>query len=143
MRWLATPCAPATRSRSSHRSQADEGGMTVQLPSSETTARRRALPVYAPAAHPHVQAPPRSVRVSVTDRCDFACTYCRPSRNDGYVDGKLLLPAWKTMFEGLLAAGIRRVRLTGGEPLIHPEIVPIVEHLASLGIEDLALTTNA
>ena len=87
--------------------------------------------------------PPRSVRVSVTDRCDFACTYCRPSRNDGYTDGKLLTPAWRTMFDGLLQAGVKRVRLTGGEPLIHPQILPIVEHLAAMGVEDLALTTNA
>lgn len=87
--------------------------------------------------------PPRSVRVSVTDRCDFACTYCRPSRNDGYAEGRLMMPAWKTMFEGLLRAGVKRVRLTGGEPLIHPEIVAIVAHLARIGVEDLALTTNA
>src|SRR5262245_52268431 len=98
---------------------------------------RRMLPVVG------ASAPPKSVRVSVTDRCDFACTYCRPSRHDGYADGKLLLPAWQTMFDGLLRAGVRRVRLTGGEPLLHPEIVAIVAHLADLGIEDLALTTNA
>jgi GTP 3',8-cyclase len=87
--------------------------------------------------------PPRSVRVSVTDRCDYACTYCRPSRNDGYAEGRLALAAWKTMFEGLRIAGVRRVRLTGGEPLIHPEILAIVELLASMGFEDVALTTNA
>lgn len=87
--------------------------------------------------------PPRSVRVSVTDRCDFACTYCRPSRSDGYVDGRLMTPAWKTMFRGLLDAGVRRVRLTGGEPLIHPEIVAIVAELSTMGFEDLSLTTNA
>lgn len=86
---------------------------------------------------------PRSVRVSVIDRCDFACTYCRPSRADGYTDGRLMGSAWKTLFEGLLRAGIRRVRLTGGEPLLHPEIVAIVRHLAELGLEDLAITTNA
>jgi cyclic pyranopterin phosphate synthase len=83
------------------------------------------------------------VRISVTDRCDFACTYCRPSRSDGYAEGRLMTPAWRTMFEALLHAGVRRVRLTGGEPLVHPEIVAIVAHLSSLGFEDLALTTNA
>jgi cyclic pyranopterin phosphate synthase len=105
---------------------------------------RRALPVITPAKGPTVTASgPKSVRVSVTDRCDFACTYCRPSRSDGYVDGRLLGTAWETMFDGLLRAGIRRVRLTGGEPLLHPEIVAIVRHLSSLGIADLAITTNA
>ncbi len=87
--------------------------------------------------------PPRSVRISVTDRCDFACTYCRPSRNDGYAERRLGTSSWQAMFEGLKRAGVKRVRLTGGEPLIHPEIVDIVRRLASLDFEDLALTTNA
>lgn len=120
---------------------------------------RRSLPVLPPSPAPHdvrqllsrelssagaVPAPPpRSVRVSVTDRCDFACTYCRPSHHDGYVDGRLMVPVWRTMFEGLQKAGVRRVRLTGGEPLIHPEILAIVEELARIGFEDIALTTNA
>jgi cyclic pyranopterin phosphate synthase len=51
--------------------------------------------------------------------------------------------AWRTMFEGLRRSGFTRVRLTGGEPLLHPDIVDIVAHLASLGFEDLSLTTNA
>jgi len=114
----------------------------------ETASReRRALPVLgARSPVPTRQEPglpPRSVRVSVTDRCDFACTYCRPSRNDGYVEGRLSTSAWRTMFEALQRAGVRRVRLTGGEPLIHPEIISIVAHLSRLGFEDLALTTNA
>ncbi|MCC6554196.1 MAG: GTP 3',8-cyclase MoaA [Polyangiaceae bacterium] len=115
---------------------------------------RRSLPVLdhvrpaAPARpliprSPAPDVPPKSVRISVTDRCDFACTYCRPSRHDGHADGRLMPPAWRTMFEALRAAGVRRVRLTGGEPLIHPEILSIVEELAALGFEDLALTTNA
>ncbi|MDI1475797.1 GTP 3',8-cyclase MoaA [Polyangium sp. y55x31] len=109
--------------------------------------KRRSLPMLGARALVPTRAsagpPPRSVRVSVTDRCDFACTYCRPSRNDGYTDGRLMTAAWKTMFEALRRAGVRRVRLTGGEPLVHPEIVSIVAHLSSLGFEDLALTTNA
>jgi GTP 3',8-cyclase len=103
-------------------------------------AARRSLPlVAAPKAAP----PPKSVRVSVTDRCDFACTYCRPSHRDGYAEGRLEVPVWRTMFEGLKKAGVRRVRLTGGEPLIHPEILAIVRELSGLGFEDIALTTNA
>ena len=107
---------------------------------------RRSLPlapVASGAAAVKTAPPPRSVRVSVTDRCDFACTYCRPSRSDGYAESRLQDGAWRSMFEGLRRAGVKRVRLTGGEPLIHPDIVGIVAHLASLGFEDLALTTNA
>jgi cyclic pyranopterin phosphate synthase len=86
---------------------------------------------------------PRSVRISVTDRCDFACTYCRPSRDDGYVDGRLDLAAWETLIDGLVAAGVHRFRLTGGEPLVHPRIVDVVRAIARRGVSDLALTTNA
>lgn len=107
---------------------------------SPASPARRFLPVVAA---PKVAPPPESVRVSVTDRCDFACTYCRPSHRDGYAEGRLEVPVWRTMFEGLKKAGVRRVRLTGGEPLIHPEIVPIVRELSALGFEDIALTTNA
>lgn len=116
------------------------------LPSSPAAEVRRLLPREAgavPARSAGSAPPPRSVRVSVTDRCDFACTYCRPSHHDGYVDGRLRVPVWRTMFEGLRKAGVRRVRLTGGEPLIHPEIVAIVAELAAIGFDDIALTTNA
>jgi cyclic pyranopterin phosphate synthase len=90
----------------------------------------------------YVPPPPRSVRVSLTDRCDLACVYCRPSRSDGYLDDRLDEQAWHAMLEGLLHAGIRRVRITGGEPLLHPRAVEMVAYVASLGFEDLALTTN-
>jgi GTP 3',8-cyclase len=104
-----------------------------------------ALPLIQPrGAAPGTQAsPPRSVRLSLTDRCDLACIYCRPHRHDGYLTERLDLPAWKTMVTGLIAAGIRRVRLTGGEPLLHRDVVEVVRHLGTLGLDDLALTTNA
>lgn len=117
-------------------------GFRLISPSESPSGVERS-PVPRALLSPSPMPPPRSVRISVTDRCDFACTYCRPSRNDGYSDGRLMTDAWKVMFEGLKNAGVRRVRLTGGEPLIHPEIVAIVEHLASMGFEDLSLTTNA
>ncbi len=98
-----------------------------------------ALPVLQTAA------PPRSVRLSLTDRCDLACIYCRPDRRDGYLDAeeRLELDAWKTMVHGLVRAGVRRVRLTGGEPLLHPAVVDVVAFLGSLALDDVALTTNA
>ncbi len=100
-----------------------------------------ALPVLQPRPEP--ATPPRSVRLSLTDRCDLACVYCRPDKQDGYLEDRLEVEAWKTMATGLVRAGVRRVRLTGGEPLLHPAVVEVVAFLGTLGLEDLALTTNA
>jgi cyclic pyranopterin phosphate synthase len=84
------------------------------------------------------------VRLSLTDRCDLACIYCRPNRQDGYFERRLDLRSWIAMVEGLVQAGVRRVRLTGGEPLLHKDIVAVVAAMAKLPlIEDVALTTNA
>lgn len=136
---------------------------TPTLETGESARPRRSLPVLARGAgrsieHGSARGPvtldparevgsaplPRSVRISVTDRCDYACTYCRPSRHDGYVqEGRLLPEEWRHIIDALMRAGVRRVRLTGGEPLLHPAILSIVEHLASLDLEDLAMTTNA
>lgn len=99
------------------------------------------LPILQPRYAP--TTPPRSVRLSLTDRCDLACVYCRPDKSDGYFEEVLDLEAWKAMALGLVRAGVRRVRLTGGEPLLHREVVDMVAYLATLGLEDLALTTNA
>ncbi len=86
---------------------------------------------------------PGTVRVSLTDRCDLACVYCRPSRSDGYLETRLDDEAWKAMMRALVRTGVRRVRITGGEPLLHPSLLEHVAFVASLGVEDLALTTNA
>ena len=103
-----------------------------------------ALPVFQYVQHRAEPAtPPRSVRLSLTDRCDLACVYCRPDKRDGYLEDRLEIEAWKTMAAGLIRAGVRRVRLTGGEPLLHPAIVEVIAFLRGLGIDDLALTTNA
>jgi cyclic pyranopterin phosphate synthase len=96
---------------------------------------RRSLGVYTPP-------PPRSVRLSLTDRCDLACVYCRPSRSDGYFEERLDERAWQAMVEALVGAGVRRVRITGGEPLIYPRVAEMIAHVASLGVDDIALTTN-
>jgi cyclic pyranopterin phosphate synthase len=99
-----------------------------------------ALPLLASETQ---RVAPRSVRLSLTDRCDLACVYCRPHRSDGYATDRLDLAAWQVMVQGLVRAGVRRVRLTGGEPLLSPFVVEVVRFLADLGLDDLALTTNA
>jgi GTP 3',8-cyclase len=104
---------------------------------SEKETRGRSLPIAAP------RVPPRSVRISLTDRCDLACVYCRPSRSDGYLETRLDDEAWRAMMRALVQAGVRRVRITGGEPLLHRNLLEHVAFVASLGVEDLALTTNA
>ena len=96
-----------------------------------------ALPVVS-----STPAPPRSVRLSLTDRCDFACIYCRPHKSDGYVRERLAADAIVTMAKGLARSGVARVRFTGGEPLLRRDAVDIVARVAAVGFEDLALTTN-
>jgi cyclic pyranopterin phosphate synthase len=103
----------------------------------------RSLPVLGVTPRVESGIQPRTVRVSLTDRCDLACVYCRPSRNDGYLEKRLGDEAWKAMVRALVQAGVRRVRITGGEPLLHPRVTELVAFVASLGVEDLALTTNA
>jgi cyclic pyranopterin phosphate synthase len=87
----------------------------------------------------------RSVRVSVTDKCNFRCRYCMPA------EGLEWLPREEVLsFEeierlvGLLAAmGVDEVRLTGGEPLVRRELPVLVDKLARIhGVRDLSLTTN-
>ncbi len=86
------------------------------------------------------------VRLSVTDRCDLRCTYCLP---EGFHDFQEPA-AWLTFDEiervmhAFAALGVRRVRLTGGEPLTRRDLPELAARLAAIpGIEDLSLSTNA
>jgi GTP 3',8-cyclase len=107
-------------------------------PARSPSEGRRLLPIAAESPRP----PPRSVRISLTDRCDMACLYCRPSRKDGYLEDRLGDDAWKAMVRALVDSGVRRVRITGGEPLLHPRVTSLVAFVVELGVEDVALTTN-
>ncbi len=94
--------------------------------------------------------PMRDLRVSVTDRCNFRCVYCMPKEVFGR-DHAFLPRAEILDFEEIeravrasVALGVRKVRLTGGEPLVRRGIEKLVGMLRSVeGIEDLTLTTNA
>ena len=87
----------------------------------------------------------RDLRISVTDRCNFGCVYCRATDSPGYLPPTGLL-TWDELLRlarAFLKLGIRKIRLTGGEPLLRPGLVEFIARLRDLeGLEDLALTTN-
>lgn len=89
--------------------------------------------------------PLRSLRVSVTDRCNLRCRYCMPLEDYAWLPSERLLSAEEIarLVAAFTAAGANRVRLTGGEPLLRRELPEIVRVLAANpAIEDLAMTTN-
>lgn len=86
----------------------------------------------------------RDLRVSLTDRCNLRCVYCMPEemefkpRDEILTDDELLL-----IIRVAAELGVRKVRLTGGEPTVRAKIVDLVGRIAEVpGIEDLAMTTN-
>ncbi len=93
--------------------------------------------------------PLRDLRVSVTDRCNFRCVYCMPKdvfgRDHPFMDRKELLSFEEIVRVACAFAvhGVRKVRITGGEPLLRRDLERLVEGLAAIdGIDDLTLTTN-
>jgi cyclic pyranopterin phosphate synthase len=92
------------------------------------------------------QRPLGALRISVTDRCNLRCRYCMPAASYRWLpSASLLTDAEVTRLAGLFAVlGARKLRITGGEPLLRPGLARLVAALAELpGVEDLALTTNA
>ena len=93
--------------------------------------------------------PVRDLRISVTDRCNFRCTYCMPAEIFGERYEFLPRPEILT-FEEIeriarifAAVGVNKLRITGGEPLVRANLPELIERLSLIeGIEDIALTTN-
>jgi len=85
------------------------------------------------------------LRISITDRCNYKCVYCRTG-NEGALYGDLPFSDYLRMARVLVGLGITKVRLTGGEPLLRNGVVEFVRELAKLepqdGLLDIALTTN-
>jgi cyclic pyranopterin phosphate synthase len=87
----------------------------------------------------------KSVRVSVTDKCNFRCTYCMPAEGLQWLGRDEILSFEEiARLVGVLARlGVDEVRLTGGEPLVRRELPVLVAQLAAIqGVHDLSLTTN-
>lgn len=85
------------------------------------------------------------LRISLTDRCNLRCIYCMPPdgldwtpQSEVLSDDEIIL-----VIQAAAALGMKKVRLTGGEPLVRPGIVDLIQRIASIsGIEDIGLTTN-
>jgi cyclic pyranopterin phosphate synthase len=119
--------------------------MTTDLP----LARNVIAHPAADRARDRLGRPMHDLRISVMDRCNFRCPYCMPKEtfHDRY---RFLRATERLSFEEIvriaragIALGVRKLRLTGGEPLLRTDLADLVAELSILdGIEDLALTTN-
>ena len=92
--------------------------------------------------------PLSDLRLSITDRCNFRCTYCMPRSKLGPVvaptqrENLLTFEELAQVAEVFVSLGVSKVRLTGGEPLVRQGLPRLVELLRRLAIQDLCLTTN-
>ncbi len=99
-------------------------------------------------AHDTFGRPLRDLRISVTDRCNFRCTYCMPKevygRDHRFLDRRELLTFEEItrVARTFVSLGTRKLRITGGEPLVRRDLERLIAQLAELEVE-LTLTTNA
>ena len=113
--------------------------MSAQLPIAPDT-------VHVP--HDVLGRPLRDLRLSVIDACNFRCPYCMPADripddHGLHAADRLSFDEMETLVRGFVRLGTRKLRLTGGEPLLRKGLPELVRRLAAIeGLEDLALTTN-
>lgn len=94
--------------------------------------------------------PIRDIRVSITDRCNFRCVYCMPKEffgsNHAFLHRKQLLTfeEIERSVRAFVANGVKKVRITGGEPMVRKDLPDLIRALSKIpGVEDLSMTTNA
>jgi len=105
-----------------------------------------APPAVAPLVDPYAR-PISYLRVSVTDRCDFRCVYCMSEDMHFLPKAELLtLEEMARLCQAFIRRGVRKLRLTGGEPLVRRNVMWLVRelgaHLDGGGLDELTLTTN-
>lgn len=107
--------------------------------------------INLPAAPPRdrLHRPLHDLRISVMDRCNFRCPYCMP-RETFHEHYQFLKPTQRLSFEEItrlaqlfVELGVSKLRLTGGEPLLRPNLSELIAELGAIkGVQDIALTTN-
>src|SRR5689334_25211035 len=114
------------------------------------STREVIVPLNArPAPRDSLARPVRDLRISVMDRCNFRCPYCMPREtfHDRY---RFLGSHERLSFDEIVRLarlfvrlGVRKLRLTGGEPLLRPNLTDLLGDLTAIeGVDDVALTTN-
>jgi cyclic pyranopterin phosphate synthase len=85
----------------------------------------------------------RDLRLSVTDRCNYRCVYCMDP-DFRYMPKRELLDMaeYVSIVRVCRSLGVRKVRITGGEPTLYPELLPLIKALYALGLDEIAMTTN-
>src|SRR5215468_3138604 len=92
-----------------------------------------------------LKRPMRDLRISVTDRCNFRCTYCMPFDEYTWIERQQVLSfeEIERLVRLFLGFGIQKVRLTGGEPLVRKDLHRLIGRLSAIeGLPDISLTTN-
>lgn len=84
------------------------------------------------------------LRISITDRCNYRCVYCRSADPENYrVHQEILTwPELQRLARIFVGLGIKKVRVTGGEPLVREGVEDFIAHLHDLGVADLSMTSN-
>src|SRR5579875_798642 len=119
------------------------------MTSTNPPAQEVIVPLTAPRPRDTLGRPLRDLRISVMDRCNFRCPYCMPREqyHDSY---RFLKSAERLSFDEIVRLtrlfvrlGVRKLRLTGGEPLLRANLADLIGDLTTIpGVEDVALTTN-
>ncbi|KAH0275350.1 molybdenum cofactor biosynthesis prote, partial [Aureobasidium melanogenum] len=139
----ASPPAPAAL---------DHDGPALSLPHQvEVTNRRQAIKSAKPFSDFLTDKYNRQhdyLRISVTERCNLRCLYCMPEEGVPLSPSSHLLTTPEIVYLSQLfvSQGVTKIRLTGGEPTVRPDILPLMQQIGALkskGLRELALTTNA
>src|ERR1044071_2929879 len=113
-----------------------------------STASQPAIPAYT-TDEPALDSFGRRIdylRIALTDRCSLRCSYCMPAVGMHFMPRPELLTSEELLVvvRAAARAGFRKIRMTGGEPSLRPDLVELVQAIKSTpGIEHLAMTTNA
>src|SRR5215831_13810468 len=92
-----------------------------------------------------LKRPMRDLRISVTDRCNFRCTYCMPFEEYTWIQRQEVLSfeEIERLAQIFVRLGVQKIRLTGGEPLVRKNLPGLIRRLKGVeGLRDISLTTN-